>query len=668
MYFVAFVDDIRTPFDPALHAVTDLEVLSLRISQSEGQFASCEIEIINPGILEIFEMKTSNMIISNDEDGTPEVMFRGTLLSIPTALSGDTVTLELIAEAPDSKEKMREMATANAQVYMDPIFVDEAEAPLEDLILGQAVHFYVDRRTLQESLSNDIADETHPVIYPTAAIFDKSLKVNQVGQIPPTKVKQRVEVEWIQRRSGKVDLKHVIQSRLPTDNIGTITTLTPEALVNTLPGLGGSMLEGSGYTFDDPDYVINEGGSYDIRTKAFTDPNGDTHWSTIRAQHSSVRYKTFGVSFDYQQPRAEVIEIEVSCKQPKLFGSVERVEDLETLVATDITRDELTDYWRPRKVYYRGNRVQHNGEIYECLIDHKSSDGFRNVDTTFAKLYWSKVERTNAPLEYWHRSTFIHTERGKQAIDFAVNFAAAELKRRSRFIELSFTAQFEELKDIDTNMRVRLDHPLIPGGWSEGKVTQYEIVDSGSERYVNVVIATALGGVEGQELPPPEGAYVDYEYDRGAIQALATENRQTTSGVEYQISGDDVIEPVNPYFLSSPSYLVAKCEMTSGGIEEQLAQLRYWVGSQNVAVNTPKFKTTQYSNGTTTWVDYSLDKQAMTNELASGLGGFTLDEYGSDAFPTPTVEMEMRDLSSNGLLTTTFKVEGFLHFASGMEL
>ena len=175
------------------------------------------------------------------------------------------------------------------------------------------------------------------------------------------------------------------------------------------------------------------------------------------------------------------------------------------------------------------------------------------------------------------RSSYFKTDRGLNSVSHEIERLKTELLERARFIEISFEGDYETLKDIDTDTTLRLETDKIPNGAAVGKVVSYRIsFNDNGERLVFVKIAVSIGtGVSVKDYDAGIARYVDATYDNLYYQEAENAEYLTPSGAVFKFSEQvDIKEPINPWYLESPSYCVSDI-MISGHYTEQYDMCRY---------------------------------------------------------------------------------------------
>lgn len=681
MYYVAFVDDLEQEAGPELMR-NDLDVYALRITEQEGELAACELEIVNPGISAILGLK-SQMIISRDGGwyDRPDVLFRGTLIGIPTEITGDYVTLELLAKSGDTDARIDEIVdqvTVSREAF-DPIYYGD-EPTIVERLSAFAAHVHVDRRTLSVGLSDDLANDTTPMdvghrkwmqqhLLAESAVYDLQMSL---GEIPPSRIVQRVSVEWTQTAQGSVEMGDWLTS------IGrweALRTYTPDALAAAVPGLGSSVDGGSGYQISvQPEWRISS--ERQFATRGYSDSDLGNPIIRFNAVEHEMSFAEYRVSYDYEQPRRETLVIEITSPVPTLFGGAQRVLDLPEMQAGDVKRDDETPAWRPYKRYAYGDRVQVNGERYQCARDHRAGETF------FAeqKGTWNLLNERAAPLKRAWSPSFFETVRATgwhesnrySYTTHPVLVALAAYKRALRFVEISASIDFETGLALDCNSVVTIESAKLPGGSATGKVISTEITDSDGTREARITIAVALGSDE-PEQPVLAGAYAESDYANDGWQMAGNGLViDTFAGLSYAVESDDVHEPVSAGLLKSANYLVRSAtseNMSSAQLGQMVAHMSGYTPqlrtAERVTESSRTFRDYDGADVTipTATVYRSVDHDEMSAELAEYMsrvaerGGFM-----------PQLTLELRDLTPTGTLECEYRARARLTVTQGMRL
>ena len=147
-------------------------------------------------------------------------------------------------------------------------------------------------------------------------------------------------------------------------------------------------------------------------------------------------------------------------------------------------------FWVPYTAYTKGERIQHHNTCYQCTGDHQSSYDFAN-DTKF----WTVTQKWSDALQNANTPSFFLFDRGKKALNYAIDLAKNQIAQSARFIKLSVTLPLEAFHTITTNDSLTLKFPFAPFKRATGKITHYQIVCDGAtgEKTIRVTCAFCAG-------------------------------------------------------------------------------------------------------------------------------------------------------------------------------
>ena len=670
-YYVAFVDDLEMAADESLKR-EDLDVFGFRITETEGELAACELTVLNPGLMGVLTMTPRIVLSQDDGAGGVNVLFRGTLIAVPTEMTGDFVTLELLGKSSKTERKIENLAdgVAGKLEFFDPAFASN-EANIDEKMAAIAARIHVDRRTLEAWISDDLARDKHPDAVPGRRgnaefrigedeIFDIQMSI---GELPPSKVIMTADVEWEQSGRGTTDIGPWLRSD-DIGNWGALETYTPDALMSAIPGLGGEVNSGSGYAID-ASIRLEHSWEDTLKIKFY---EGDVvedvvYFRTVRSRYELERYN---VAWEYSQPRRERLRIEIDCPVPKLFGDAQRIETFSPMSANDVRQDNVNPPWRPGFAYRSGDRVSMNGSTWRCKSYHRAGDDF------YTDAHWEEMEYTDASLKNPGSPTYFETisatggEISSRYLytSYPIHMAIAAYKRRLRFVEVSCSIPFTRALELSTASELTIESARLPGGAALGKIVSLEMSDMDGSRNARVTIACSMG-VENADAPDVPPSYVDESYVEDGYQEDGGEI-VTRSGLRVLIEQGRVSEPVTAGHLKLPQYLVKEASFT-GTAEEQR-----WKLAQAMARYTPELRTESRTekiyreDGSGDYQlrpIFSINHQEMTNEL----GGYLSAVANEEGF-MPKLTLTLRDLAPSGTLVTDYAARGHLSVTPGIRL
>src|SRR5678815_4209948 len=278
IYF-AWVDE-GVDFNAGVHAVEDEDIFSLTISQEEGDFASLEIDIPNPGDGLLAAGRLQWCWVSYDFGESVQPLFHGRLVAVPQQLDGEMVRLQFIAKPVDF-EGAKTVLSESMKVlpFWDPVWIAGDLGDADAVLAAYGARWHIDRTDLNLAISDELVPEDG-----TITLTEDDVIYAQVGesytQKPKLKGKFKGTLTWSQTGKGTIDLTQRIQSLFIADKSlyknpgsGVISTLTGEGLKSDWP-TGGTTL-GGGWTVN-VDTTI-----YDAPTTNFAPYTYDVNYQGI---------------------------------------------------------------------------------------------------------------------------------------------------------------------------------------------------------------------------------------------------------------------------------------------------------------------------------------------------------------------------------------------------
>ena len=198
-----------TPFNPAIHNVQDEEILSFKIEHSEGEIPSLTIEIRNPRIGLLAPGRLVWAWFSWDSQASDGIvaLFFGRLVSVPTDLLGEAVTLRFSAQPLNFLVQKQSLAPSlQVRPYWDPVFIDIAHRLDPDSVLeGYSAFWHVDRVFNLVSISDVLVGEDGLISITSSEGFYDSVNLS-VDKPPLRSVYVKATVKWTQQAVGTVDM------------------------------------------------------------------------------------------------------------------------------------------------------------------------------------------------------------------------------------------------------------------------------------------------------------------------------------------------------------------------------------------------------------------------------------------------------------------------------
>jgi len=586
-------------FDPGLHSVQDEAVRALEIEEREGAVPLCRVVVERPAAGLLAPGRLQHAFISETADGATTLLFHGRLIAAPADLEGPFATLEFEPAVGDMDGAVatalmplktapfwdglfvRPGAEADASEILDArhaaLCIDRSEASVfvSDSLTGRGVSsssvavgggakdFAVPaglawqpgmrlRAARQGDLSVSMSgvvsaygggtltldvDETTgagtfddwlvSIDFRGHAVDGESVSMRTLGK-PLREVRATVAAEWVQSDKGVIDVGAVIRRQQG----GVIATLSPK-FARRWPRPGAPVGANSGYCVVASALDAVPAEPFDLLAR---DADGDlVHFSppirvlsVMREQLRIFRYiPRLAVSYDFAQKRREVVRFTLAGNAQALAGDEAGGLDLD-FALRDVGRDD-TPLWVAGTAYAPGDEVNFEGEIFRALT--------ANADAVFDPAKWEAIG-DRSPIGDRRRASFFLTDRGKRALDHAIEVAAARLAASQRAVAVSFRVWGwpPELRTLGCDHTATVASPKLPGGTATGKVIAVRLFRDGESgtQGGEVTIAASVGLGYVGSTPVPANAYVEAGFvDDGMLAEtgdLATEGR----GITYQ--------------------------------------------------------------------------------------------------------------------------------------
>ncbi len=233
--FFAWIE-FQDSFDAATHAREDEQILSLAISQSEGEFARAEIEIADPAAGLGSTGRQQWALISVETDNGVQPLFKGRLTTWPLTRQSGAVRLELIAQPADWSEQYQAwLETLKLSPWFDPLFVPEANRDSDtEILAARSALPHWDRITHAVGLS-DILEGWRIIDLGDRVFEDWDTRL---AEPPIARIDLEISVDWEQYALGEVDAGAALRAGfgLAPDGQRVVNTLTPASFERAWDG------------------------------------------------------------------------------------------------------------------------------------------------------------------------------------------------------------------------------------------------------------------------------------------------------------------------------------------------------------------------------------------------------------------------------------------------
>ena len=453
IYFAA-VDPLDV-YDELIHSVEDEEVFFLKIDQSEGEFATLEIEIKNPSEGLLSPARKQRVFISIENAGSPLLIFSGRIIGNPTELTNETVRIQYIGQ-PEDWDTVQDtfLDTLKVAPFFNQLYIPDDRRDLaEEILAARPDLLHWNRSTNALTLSNII--EGGSFINLAGNIIEDTVRM-YIGDPPLKAVDITVEAQWEQVGQGTVDVGEQIRLEFTNTAIGTpqINTLTPLAFED---GWRGARIP-TGYVVEESTLI----------------PVADQFGlgqSDLRSGLATVLGVDFPTKAGDTPPTRQVSVPRVWYEGRLVLQAVYQQKRRETFTATlQATTQDFS--LKGNKTEDLSIRLQNpSADLQGGVLDAKKPSFF--FDLTLSDL----------------------TTEGREVIEHGLMRARARLMKSARVIEVRFQAILDDVIEISCDHSVRIEDDRIPGGSIRGKVLGYTLsVDGDSgQKVADIVIGAIIG-------------------------------------------------------------------------------------------------------------------------------------------------------------------------------
>jgi len=467
-FFFAWVDSSETEFNDS-HVRNDEQVLSFHITQSEGDFASLELTIVNPrvGLLApgrplwawfslipesdtATESETGSESESESETpfGSVVPLFFGRVLGVPENLDAETITIAFTARPKDFEaQKLAVAESKKVAPFWDSIWFSPTDVDNPDNVLESRPElWHIDRVSHVVSTSSIVNGEDGTITFDESNVFYDSVRINY-GQTPLRKVNVSANISWSQMSSGVVNISQLLGD--PEGAGWTIFTYTGDQLLDSWPKPGASM--GGGWKIGSSTKITQIGGS------------GGAVWD----------YQTFDFNVLIQDSYHQIVVPEWAGARTILF----------TTFPAHVFKVPLQWFRQWTTVEWDANRSKSEtlsftleADVQAILTDSEDEDVL-DLSMSSSEIV-SPIDPGGAlPIGRVSKASYLNTERGAQSIEYLIAVARAQLIARSRCVTVEIEVPFNYA--IQQNITLRKNAVFydsrLPGGVAAGKITAYSL-------------------------------------------------------------------------------------------------------------------------------------------------------------------------------------------------
>ena len=539
------------PFDPVLHAVEDEQVVALTISQDEGDFASLQITVRNPGGL-LASGRRSWCWLSWDDGGEVVPLFTGRNVAVPEQLDGETVRLLFMARPLDFDSVKSDYATTLKTLpYWDPVWflgdLEDADAVLD----AYGAQWHIDRVTLALTHSDECEGEDGEMLVGEEDHTYDNFEMSYTNP-PLSQVDIEGTLTWTQSGAGTIDLtKRITQEFKAQKTIyayvdsytGLITTLTGDGLMNSWPK-GGTTF-GGGWSVSNDTSIGDASGSftrYELTRKyrgvRGSYPEGD--------EDRSVSAYYFRSHQDY-----EVTYDVYAFEQHTLFD------------------------WEAEKKRTETIKLSMVADIQDVLAEPEDEANIEKITVSADATVTEPDDDGAMPIGDKRRKAYLPTDRGNDSVQHLLLLGRALLRRRARAVEIRCRVPWEIGIGASLRMNARVTDRRLPGGEASGKIIGYELSAAGTgEFYAELTIGCSVGRGGGVLAAPGAPTWVNDGYVYGGYQIAAGAGVTVLTGdIVYQTLDDFTVDDDGVDLLSLDATTAVQTLTVTNGLGPQILEL-----------------------------------------------------------------------------------------------
>lgn len=515
----------------------DAKVLSLEIFQRECCFASAKVSIFFTDSPSLFSKKYAKIGVQRDDNiQKVDLLFSGRVISFPIAFGKSFIQLELISEPENYQNQLNNFLQKNIEQYQhinkhqftkDPLNFDDLFFSEDDLnnptvfLEGGTKCFYWNMKNGELSLS-DINQGEKNICIGSEYILEKSMSIS-LAREPYKNVSINLSAKWTQYLSGLIDLYPSIAKKFSDGIICSLTNIKNQ--IRKLCNLH------------------NDG--YDILscTVREVDPR-----KLIPLKIFPMTSAKFTLS-DKNSPKKTEIQFRKFYFHGEILLNWRKKQKCSETINLNIVNTNV-DHGREKKIYLKlnalqlpkqypnwnffvhyksGDRILFDNFVFECKENHFSGN-------TFDERKWNKLKKIPDALIKDSCDSFFETERGKNAIKYALQSAVALMNYSLRYVEISFCVDAAEFFHITIDDQITLIDRRFEGGKISGKVIKTRLQINSNKKIMQITIASSLQKHIANSLDQIN-AYI------GTLEFLDSEESKTKIDLQNIVREVEVINP-----------------------------------------------------------------------------------------------------------------------------
>jgi hypothetical protein len=532
------------PFDPAIHDRFDEEVLSIELSQNEGDFATLDVELKTRGIGYLAVGRNLWCWLSYDPNwggaGPPDLqpIFNGRLVGVPELRQNEIVKLQFVAR-PDDYTAQKLALTDSMMVlpFYDSAFLT-SQSP-DTVLEAYSALFHIDRTTLELTASDILQGEDGIIpVGEDEAFYDSfSMSFGQ-GGAPLRQVSVSATVSWTQEGEGLVDVTSLLKSAF--EGVGNFTfgtfAVPPGRYASQLfnkhviytGGFMVSTFNGSGLKGAWPSPGTGIGGGWAVAQGSDGDGQPYSYMLDATLPGGWMEKQYYNVTYAGAAPPAQ----EAAPTEVSDFNIITSVFGINTYsFALNFYKIRMVLEYHASRKRTETVRAVLVSDVQDEVSDSGEND--REEITLTSDTVGQGVDPGGAiPIGTPLYRSYFQTDRGAGSFEYLLLLARAKLRARARSVDVSFAVDFPTALGINLRNSVALFDRRLPGGTATGKVKHYRITVGEAGMWGEFTVGCSIGN--GQLVGAAEGinSYIDDGYVDAGYQVVA--------GAQYMLLHDEL--------------------------------------------------------------------------------------------------------------------------------
>ena len=508
-YYFAYAAD-GEPFDEAIHNREDEAVLSLTLTHNEGDFAGLTVTVLNPAPQGLLAPGREQWAWVSWDDGSAIVpLFYGRLVAVPEQIDGETVRLLFSAKPTDYDEiKKAHADTLRVLPYWDTVWLMGDLSDDDSVLNAYGARWHIDRTTLALTTSDELTGEDGTLSFGEADHTYDAFELSYTNP-PLSQIELEGTLTWSQTGAGTIDLTGDIFKAFSAQK--TIYTYTAHGIITTLTGDGLAQSWPKGGT--------SLGGGWTVSNDTFI---GDASGAFTRYQYT-VKYR--GLRSDFAT-RTELLS------QYYFNG----YQDYEITYDVAAFQQQTRFDWAADKKRTEIFRCTLVADIQPLLAEPENQENISKISISASNTVTEPDAGGVMPIGDKRRKSYLNTDRGAYSVDYLLLLARAELRRRTRAVEVRCRVKWQRGIAASLRKSAQIVDRRLPGGEAVGKIVAYELSAAGTgEFHADITIGCAIGRGGTVTAAAGETTYVDLGFvDAGYQQTTGAEVTVPTGDIVYQ--------------------------------------------------------------------------------------------------------------------------------------